>query len=169
MADQVRREVIERISGGVRPCRGCDVEIRKVGGCVWIECPHCHRGQCWFCGKVIPHTSAACQNHNCDPNGLIEWVIAKLSGPCQRSVTRPPEEVICMITWTDARITVPLKPDMTVLQLKEAIKQKTGYEIFQQGRLEFGTKILQDHFRICQYNIRHLSTVELTLEAKGGI
>jgi hypothetical protein len=39
MNPQVREEVITRFNGGVRPCRGCNTQILKDGGCVWISDP----------------------------------------------------------------------------------------------------------------------------------
>jgi hypothetical protein len=165
MSDVVRADVVERFNGGVRPCRYCGSEIRKNGGCYFVRCPNCSRGQCWYCGKVIVDTWEACLNHGCAPNNLLEWEVSRLQFPEQR--TQRGNQVI-VTTQTGVVVTVLYSPDWTVAQLKQAIQMKTGISVSQMATLTYGGRSLSDGVRLAQCAIRNRSTVVLTTTVAGG-
>jgi hypothetical protein len=166
MSSQVREEVIARFKGGIRPCRGCRIEVEKVTGCGWVKCPNCGRGQCWFCGKEIPHTTQDVNNHGCNPNGLLEWVIEIVKGIVPTPL--PGRSEVLITTFTGATIKILFSPEWTVLQLKQAIQRSTGYDFNQLGMLTYAGKPLDNGMRLAQYQIRNCSNLVLKTQTNGG-
>jgi hypothetical protein len=133
---------------------------------MWIECPHCHRGQCWLCGKEIAHSTQAVANHGCDPNGLLEWMIEREQRITPTQI--PGQSVVMVTTFTGEMIKILYSPDWTVLQLKQAIQPVTGHDLNQLGMLTYAGKPLNNGLRLAQYQIRNCSNLVLKTGVSGG-
>jgi D-alanyl-D-alanine dipeptidase len=75
---------------------------------------------------------------------------------------------VFLTTFTGTQITLVVGINDTVNQFKELVTQKTGIPDAQQ-LLSYAGKKLANGMRICQYNIRNMSTVQLVTQVHGGV
>jgi hypothetical protein len=164
--EQNQNEVIATFNAGIRICGGCGTPLQKVSGCQWIACPRCGRGQCALCGKVMAHSTEGVNSHGCDPNALLATNIQKVVNQIPRNESS--RQQLCVTIHNGEVVKVEWSPQMTVLQLKQAIQTKTGLTAAQIGSLVFAGKTLDDRTCLSQYQIRNNSSLSIAVPVKGG-
>lgn len=63
--------------------------------------------------------------------------------------------------------TYDVKPDETVRDFKARVQCREGVEVSQQ-RLLHQSKEMEDHKRLCDYNVTDMSTIDLLFRLRGG-
>jgi hypothetical protein len=74
---------------------------------------------------------------------------------------------VMVTTFSGTQVTLVVGINDTVNQFKQLVAQKTGIPDYQQ-LLSYAGKKLANGMRICQYNIRNMSTVQLLTQVSGG-
>jgi hypothetical protein len=105
-----------------------------------------------LCGKQIPHTTAAVNNHGCDPNGLLEWAVTRFKFPDLRT-----GNTVVEATQTGTDVTILYSTDCTGMELKRAIESKTGISMSQMATLNYAGRPLPNGLRLTQCHIRNSS------------
>jgi hypothetical protein len=75
---------------------------------------------------------------------------------------------ILVTTYSGTQITLVVGINDSVDRFKQLIAQKTGIPDYQQ-LLSYSGKKLSNGMRVCQYNIRNMSTVQLLTQVNGGM
>jgi hypothetical protein len=161
------QEVNDEYNSGVRECREYGSPLEKINGCDWTQCENCKRAYCFLCGTQMSSENKSCTSHNCSLANFIAWQVKRRTrteptpqgGSGQRRVT--------VTTFSGTHITLMVGINDTVDRFKQLIAQKTGIPDYQQ-LLAYSWKQLSNGFRVCQYNIRNQSIVQLMTQVDGG-
>jgi hypothetical protein len=164
IADE-RADVSARYAADVRPCGNCREQLKREAGCNYVICPKCQTGQCWLCGKAIPHTSEALQNHGCNPQASLEQEI-RIMGAKQRAVTNPKSVIVQMPVGPLQ--TIEYVPNKTVLEAKREIQKKANVPIGDLATLTHTGTILDDSKTLAESRIRPKSLLVVTTAVRGG-
>jgi hypothetical protein len=160
-------EVNEEYKSGIRQCRNCGSPLEKINGCNWTQCTSCQRACCFLCGAQMASDNRNVTPHDCKPNNFISWQINRRT---RRETTqhRGPNQVnLFVTTHTGTTITLVVGLNDTVDKLKQIVSQKTGIPDYSQ-LLTYSGKQLANGFKVCQYNIRNQSTLQLVTRVNGG-
>lgn len=151
------------------------VEVRTAAGVKLshLDCLNATEGQAFTATYISPPVRAPVSAAPASPPvfGPVPPPTSKAAVPASADGPTPakkPRDVLIIATLTGKKLEIPYKENMTIEQLKQAVRDQEGIPEDQQ-RLVFAGKQLEDNRTVGNYGIPREGCLHLVLRLRGGM